>query len=236
MSDDGWTVHEHGPIEQLAENLWRVSGSLPRMTLRRTMTVVRMGGGRLVIHNAIALDEAGMRALEALGTPSVLLVPNGFHRLDAAAFKRRYPALRVLAPRGSMKKVAEKVAVDGSYEDFPADETARTEAIAGIADMEGALVVRSTDGVTLVLTDCVFNMDRKSDFMGNLITRMLGSAPGPRVSRVFRWLGVKDKAAFRENLERMAATPGLVRVVVAHEKVASGADAPAALRQAATFV
>jgi hypothetical protein len=38
------------------------------------------------------------------------------------------------------------------------------------------------------------------------------------------------------DLERYAALPDLVRVIVAHEKVARGADASAALRQAATYL
>ncbi|MDO9021767.1 MAG: hypothetical protein Q8S73_04780 [Deltaproteobacteria bacterium] len=47
---------------------------------------------------------------------------------------------------------------------------------------------------------------------------------------------MKDKKALRGEFERLAATPDLVRVIVAHEKVASGAEAAAALRQAATYL
>jgi len=96
--------------------------------------------------------------------------------------------------------------------------------------------VRSVDGATLVLNDCVFNMDVKRDLPGRVFTTLLGSAPGPRVSRLSKLLLVKDKPLFRGELERYAGVPELVRLIVAHEKVARGPDARAALLQAATYL
>jgi len=40
----------------------------------------------------------------------------------------------------------------------------------------------------------------------------------------------------RVYFERFAALPGLVRLIVSHEKVAPGAEAASALRQAATYL
>ena len=231
-----WTVLPHGPVEDLAENLRWVQGSLPRMSLKRVMTVARLGDGRLVIHNGIALGEVEMRELEAWGRPTFLVVPNGMHRQDAAAYKHRYPELTVLAPRGSRAKVEHKVAVDGVLDDFPADDTVRFERLGGVADAEGVMLVRSNDGTTVVLADAMFNMDRKRDVLGFLFTTVMGSAPGPRVSRLAKFLLVKDPLALRRDFERLAALPDLVRVVVAHEKVASGPEARAALLEAATYL
>jgi hypothetical protein len=228
----GWNVLPHGPIEKLAENLWWVSGSLPGMTLKRCMTVVRLGDGRLVIHSAIALDEAGMRELEAWGTPAFLLVPSAYHRLDAPAYKARYPNLTVLTPENARAKVEAVVHVDGTYADFPDDATVRLEGLSALDGKEGAMLVRSSDGLTLVLNDAVMNMDRKRDILGFLFTTIMGSAPGPRVSRLAKLVLVKDRARMRADLERYAAEPGLVRLIVAHEKVASGPDARSALQAA----
>jgi hypothetical protein len=231
-----WTVLPHGPIEKLAENIWWVQGSLRGMTLKRVMTIVRLSDGRLVIHTAIALDDSAMKEIEAWGTPAFLVVPNGGHRLDAPAYKKRYPALRVVAPKGSRARIEEVVPVDLTYEEFPPDQSVRFETLHGIEDTEGAMIVRSADGVTVVLNDSVYNMDRKRDPLGFLVTTVLGSAPGPRVSRLAKLLYVKDKEALRSDLERLAGTPDLRRLVVAHEKVASGPSAAAALRQAATYL
>jgi hypothetical protein len=201
------------------------------------MTVARRADGRLVLHSAIALRDSEMRELEAFGEPSFLLVPNAFHRLDAPAYKKRYPKLTVLTPRGSRRKVGEVVEVNGSYQDFPDDPQVELVSLPGVADVEGAMFVRSSDGLTVVLNDVVFNMDRKKDALGFVITSLLGSAPGPRVSRLAKALMVKDKRALRAELERFAELPDLVRLVVSHEKVASGSlEARGVLRKAATFL
>jgi hypothetical protein len=231
-----WTVLDHGPIQKLADNLWWVSGALPGMSLKRVMTVVRTRDGRLVIHNAIAMREPEMKELEAWGQPAYLLVPNGNHRLDALAYKRRYPSLEVFAPKGARQKVEEVIAVDGVYEDFPPLEDVRLATLPGVGETEGVMTVTSSDGVTVVLNDAVFNMDRKRDPLGFFFTTLLGSAPGPRVSRLAKLIFVKDKKALRLELERLSALPGLTRLIVAHEKVASGHEASAALRQASEYL
>jgi hypothetical protein len=236
QSADEWNVLPHGPIERLAENLWTVKGDIPHMSLKRVMAIAKRNDGKLVIHSAIALTEPEMKELESSGEPAFLIVPNGGHRLDAPRYKKRYPSMRVYAPSGSRKAVEEKVPVDGTYEDFPADDAVRFETLQGVKNQEGAMFVTSKDGVTLVLNDAVFNMDTKKDLLGWLFTTLLGSAPGPRVSRLGKLVFVKDKAAFRNDLLRLADTKDLVRLMVAHENVAHGAEAAAALRKAATYV
>jgi len=233
---DAWKVTlTHEPVVQLADNLRWVRGDLQGMSLKRTMTVVRRADGGLVIHNAIAMQESDMQALEAWGTPTFMIVPNGWHRMDAPMFKRRYPALRVVAPQGSRERIEQVVAVDDTYESFPNDASVRLAPLPGVA-AEGVMVVTSSDGVSIVLNDAVFNMDKKRDMLGYLFTTVMGSAPGPRISRLAKLTLVKDKGALRAHLEQLAQTPNLVRLIVAHEKVASGPDAAAALLSAAQYL
>jgi hypothetical protein len=231
-----WKVLEHGPVQRLADNLWRVEGALPGMSLRRTMTVVRRADGSLLLHSPIALDEPRQQELEGLGPLAVMVVPNAGHRLDAPAYKARYPSLLTFCPRGGRAKIAEVVAVDGTYDDYLDDGAVRFETLDGVDGGEGALIVRSSDGVSVVLNDVVMNMDTKKDILGYLFTTVLGSAPGPRVSRLARLLYVKQQPELRRHLERLADIPNLQRLIVSHEKVASGPDAAAALRKAATYL
>jgi len=234
---DAWTVREHGRIEKLTDRLWRVEGMIPGMSLRRVMSVAKRSTGGLVIHSAISLDDAEMAELEAWGKPELLLIPSGYHRMDAPAYKRRYAELRVLTPSGCRSKVEEVIRVDGSYEQMPADDMVQAYAVPGTGEREGALLVRSSDGVTVILNDVVMNMDRKKDVLGFLFTTLLGSAPGPRVSRLSKLALVKDKHAVRGELLRLAALPDLARLVVSHEKVTSGrSEARAALERAASYL
>jgi hypothetical protein len=128
------------------------------------------------------------------------------------------------------------MSVDGTYEDFPEDTSVALQMIPGVNEKEGAMIVRSSDGVTVVLNDVVMNMDRKRDPLGFIFTTLMGSAPGPRVSKLAKLALVKDRQALRAELERLAAIPNLVRLVVSHENVATGKDAAEALRKAAAFL
>jgi hypothetical protein len=234
QADTAWKVLPHDPIEKLTENVWRVEGALPHFSMRRVMTVARMKDGRLVIHSAMALDEPSMRALEAWGDPAFLLVPHARHRMDAPRYKERYPALRVLATRGVVEKANEVVPVDGTYEDFRGDDTVHLETLRGIKHAEGAMIVRSTDGVTVVLNEVVFDLKPRKDLVGRLLTALIGL--GPRVTPVVKLELVRDAAALRADLERLAATPELRRLIVSHEKLSTGPDAAAALRKAASYL
>ena len=108
-----WTVLPHRPLEKLEPNLWRVEGDLPGGNGTRVMTIDKLATGGLVVHNAVALEAEQMAEIDAFGKVEVLLVPNGFHRLDARVFKDRYPDARVLCPGSARKKVAQIVTVDG---------------------------------------------------------------------------------------------------------------------------
>jgi hypothetical protein len=214
-----WNVLPHLPIERLEPNLWRVQGTLRGMALKRVMTLVRLDDGRIAVHSAISLSDDAMAEIEAWGTPAVLLVPNGYHRLDAPAWLERYPDLEVRCPSGARRKVEEVVRVDGTYEDFDVGETLKIDTLDGIAAAEGALIVQSPSGVTLVFNDAVFNMPHGKGMAGWFFRHVTASTGGPRVPRIFRWFVVKDRAALAAHLERLADTPDLVRIIVSHHRM-----------------
>ena len=216
--NNDWRVLRHGPIEKLDNNIWCVTGSLPGMSLKRVMTLVRLDDGRLVIHSAVALDEGAMAEIEAWGRPAILLVPNAYHRLDAPAYLARYPDLEVYCPRGSRKKVEEVVRVQSSYDDYPENSTIALDHLDGVRNVEGVMKVRSSSGSTLVFNDAVFNMPHGRGVPGFIFRHITGSTGGPRVTRLFRMMAVKDKAAFRDNLQRLAGTPELKRIIVSHHE------------------
>jgi hypothetical protein len=232
---DTWKVLPHQPVEKLEDNLWRVQGRLENMPLLRVMTLARLGDGRVVVHNAMALDDAAMKEIEAWGEPSFLVVPNGYHRLDAPAFKRRYPGIKVFCPRGARKKVEEVVAVDGTYDEFPADAAVRFEHLDGTREAEGAMIVRSGDAATVVLNDAVFNMPHGEGLTGFIFRYVTQSTGGPRVSRVAKLFVVKDRAAFAAHLGRLADTPNLRRVIVSHHRTIDERPGDALRAAAATL-
>jgi hypothetical protein len=217
-----WTVLPHRPIEKLTDNLWRVSGKLGNV--QRQMALARMRDGRVVIDNAIALEEPAMAEIEAWGEPAVLIVPNGYHRQDAAIWKQRYPKATVVAPPKGRKRIEKVVKVDVDITVAPGDDTVRVIPMDGCAS-DTLLEVRSDEAVTLIFCDAVLNVPKISGIIGFIL------APTGRVStpRIQRWIGMQDKRAFASHLERLAGTPNLTRLLFGHGDPVTE-NAPDALR------
>jgi hypothetical protein len=228
---ESWTVLPHGPLEKLETNLWRVQGSMP-MGPPRVMVLVRLGDGRLIVHNAIALEDALMKEIEAWGTPAFLVVPNAGHRMDAKIYKARYPKVQVICPAGARAKVQQVVPVDATEIDF-GDPSARYVTFDGTNQREGYLEVRSGDTVSLVINDLVSNMRSLPGFSG-MMAKLLGfTGSGPKLAPITRRFLVTDRGAARAHMERLATTPALKRVIVSHgdmlsERAAEGLRAAAA--------
>lgn len=206
---DTWTVLPHKPIEKLADNLWRVSGTMGKV--QRQMVLARRPDGGLLVHNAIALGEAEMAEVEAWGTPAFLFVPNGYHRQDAAIWKQRYPKMTVVAPAASKKRVDQVVKVETTTEELAAVDQVALMPIDGMP-AESVLKVQSGEDVTLVFCDAIFNVPKRRGAIGFMLSPT-GQTATPRI---VRWWFLKDKRAFTAQLERLAATPGLRRVLVGH--------------------
>jgi hypothetical protein len=190
------------------------------------MSVARLRDGRLVVHNAIALDDAEMKELDAWGEVAAILVPNRFHRQDCRIWKDRYPKARVLCPKAATAAVAKAVAVEGSYSDAPGDDTVRVRHLEGIGEREGVIEVHSADGVTLVFCDTLLNLPAR----GGPIGFLLHPTGVPSVPRFTRWFFAKDLGALQKDLRALAALRP-VRLIPGHGAVVT--DGTAALEAAA---
>ena len=215
--NENWNVLPHGKLTPMDDGMLTVEGriKMPLMDLPRRMTVVRLHDSRLVVWSAIALDDAAMATFEAFGRPAFLVVPNDHHRLDAKAWKNRYPELKVIAPEGAREKIADVVAVDTTSPDF-GDPGVTFVTVPGTRAHEAALVVRRERGTTLVLNDLVGNIHAASGIDGWLL-RLAGFAgDDAQIPRVVKVALVKDAADLRAQLLEWAELPGLRRIIVSH--------------------
>lgn len=223
---DTWSAHvlPHGPVEAHGANVWSVAGTVAQGPLPRRMVVWRRDDGGLVVHSAIAMNEEGMAALAALGTPKVLIVPNGYHRLDCAVWKDRFPELKVYAPAAARAAVAKKVQVDGTVEEAGDALGARVVAPAGVKHTE---YVFDAHGAW-VLTDLMMNLPPLPGFGGWLVG-VLGSTGFFGMTGIGRMLLLKDRPAFKAWL---GGQPAPTAILPAHGDVIT-ADTGAALQAAA---
>jgi hypothetical protein len=214
-----WKVGEHGPIQKLESNLWRVEGEVAGTSLRRVMVLAKMADGGVVVHNGIALEEYLMREIEDWGDVRYIVVPNAYHRLDCARFKRRYPEAKIVCPKSAVKRVGEITPVDLTFDKFPSDEDVTLRHLDGAKEGEGVLIVNHSDSSSIVFNDLVFNMPHVPGFVGWAMRYVTKSTGGPIISRIARLLVIKDKEAVRRELEKFAETPSLARIIVSHHEV-----------------
>jgi hypothetical protein len=214
-----WTVLPHRPLQQLDENLWAVEGDVPGIAgLRRRMSIVRRSDGGLLFFNAVPVDDATLAQVRGLGTPAILVIPQHLHMMDAHAFRGRL-GVRVFAPATTRALVAERVAVDGSFEDIPADPAVAVVTAAGFRTGEGMALVRSGPRVSLVVADVVLNVPHGRGVAG-LAFRLLGlTGDRARLPLPVRLRVVGDRRALRAQLEELARTPDLARIVPSHGAV-----------------
>ncbi|MEO6575629.1 MAG: hypothetical protein ABIP89_17395 [Polyangiaceae bacterium] len=217
MSDLGWegAVRSHGKLRQLGDGLWEVTGSLPWMPLPRNMVLHRLPDGGLLVHNAVALHEEAMREVESLGAPRVLVVPSRFHRLDAARYKERYPEMTVVAPVEARTKVAEKVVVDATAEEFLPTVGVRCHAPPGLRPLELAYEVPMGQGSGLLFNDALFNLDHLPGATG-LILKAFGATGFFGMTLTDRLVFLRDRAQFQAWLREMARSKTLRAICVAH--------------------
>jgi len=212
-----WKVLPHGKLVEIDPGILTVTGRIhmPFTNLPRRMTIARLADGRLVVFSAIALDTNNMRYLESYGTPAFLVVPSDKHRMDAKIWKVRYPAIQVVAPEGSRKKVEDVVHVDTSAPQF-GDPAVQFITVPGTGRHEAALLIHTENGVTLVLNDLVGNIRNSTGFGGWFLRKTNFAGDEPQIPRPVKWTLVDDKAALRAQFLQWAELPTLKRILVSH--------------------
>ncbi len=212
-----WTVLPHGRLAAIDDDLWTVTGTIhmPLCELPRRMTVARIAGDRLVIFNAIALQDSDMRKLEGHGRPDFLIVPNDKHRLDAKIWKDRYPSMQVVTPEGSRRRVEDVVPVSTTKPRFD-DPNVEFVTVPGTRRQEAALLVRTRNGTTLVLNDLVGNIRDTGGFGGWFLRITHFAGDEPQIPRPALWTMIDDKEALRDQFLRWAELPDLRRILVSH--------------------
>lgn len=232
MASAAWNVPKHGPLEELAPGLFSVEAELKGPPIGRRMTLMQLSDGSLIAHSVVSCDEPTMKKIEALGPLRFIVVPSSSHRLDAPAWKARYPSAKVVAPGRAAARVAAAVPVDGDYSLLPADAALASEIVDG-AEGEGVFVHRDTAGrVSLVFNDVFMNLpDKLPGFQGFLVG-LLGSTGGPKVTGIAKTFVVRDKARCAAHLRRLSELEGLTRIVPGHGAVVAQ-DASRTLRAVA---
>lgn len=225
-------IYPYGPAEAVAEGVWVIRGNLP-YPLHRNMVILRLATGELVLHSVVAMEDAGMRALEALGTPAYAIVPSVLHVMDAPFYKARYPAMKQLAPAAAMAEIGRTVALDGAVEDVLPPLGFGLHRVPGSKIDEFVYEAPLSGGGRALVANDVFGSDHAADdsrLLGRLVVEHI-AVPGHRlgIPRIYHFRFVTDVAAVRAFAGDLARVPDLRLITVSHGDPVTEAPA-AALR------
>jgi hypothetical protein len=218
-----WIVQPYRPIRRIEQNLWTVDGDIhvPGGVIPRKMTLMKCPDGRIAIHSPICLHDDDMAAIESWGEPAFCIVPNGYHRLDAPAFKNRYRLLRVVCPDAVRARVGRVVAVDGDYSMLASGLEWRPLAM---TSGEAVFVSRADGRTTLIFGDALFNVPRLAGTLG-FVLNLIGSIGGPRVTPLTKLIVVSERKLLASQLRELATMPGLTRLIPGHGENIEGEPA-----------
>lgn len=202
-------IFPHGAPVELAPGLWQLEGSLP-FPLKRNMTLFRRADGSLVVVSPVALDEAGMKGLEALGEPSVLVISHPMHIMDVRFYKARYPRMRVVAAKDAAARLSD-VKVDGGPEEVLPELGLRHRIVPGMKYTEVVLDLDTAKGRALVFTDLLgFGAGQ------GLMMKLLGPPGGLGVARIVKFRQIASKPEVRTFLRTTADEKDLAMLLTGH--------------------
>ena len=208
-------------MQQLAENLWlmRFPLRLVGTEIGRTVSIIRLRSGDLVIHSTAPFATDDVKGIAKLGTPKWLLDVTLFHDTCAKGARAMFPSAAYLAPEGfpyaSQRLIPPPPEWDGELE---------------ILELAGMPAVREhvmfhKPSRTLIVADIVFNFGPNASPWTRFFFRFAaGVRTFPGMSRMFRF-SIRDPDAFRASVRKMFEWD-FDRLIVAHgEMIASDAKA-----------
>jgi hypothetical protein len=209
-------VFPHTDLQLLARNLWVVQGEFPAAKLPRNMVVYRYAEHALLLHSVVALDESRMKRLEALGEPSVMVIPHWDHFAHVAAYKRRYPNIDVVCPQASIDRISKHVRVDYSSEEYFPRHGMTFHVPPGITPFEGVLELAMDENrVAIVMNDLITNVPHQHGFYG-LLLRLTRSTGKPRVIFFVRRALNVQRTVVRKYIESLARRQEVAIVTTSH--------------------
>jgi hypothetical protein len=231
MSAKPHKLYPHGEFRSLAPNLWIVRGGLP-FPIYRNMVVYRLPDGRLILHSLVALDEAGMKQLETLGKPSLMVVPHGYDGMDAHWYFERYPQATFLTPDEERPRIEE---CGVKISDDPARVLpsfgVKLHKVVGLKFTEYVLEAPVDGGTALICNSVLAHAGAApSGFIGSLMDVMTMTGGKLAPGRMLRAFMVKDKATFKRFLATLPTIPNIKIVTVSHGDPIVGGDITAKLK------
>lgn len=204
-------------LRPVAKDIWVVerSQTFYGLPVGTRMTVMRLRGGRLLLHSPVSLDAKLRAELDAIGRVSYAVAPNRVHHLYAGDVAKAYPDARLWIAPGLERKRPDLAFVAILGDDSPEEwrEEVGQTFFRG-RPYENEIVFFHRSSRTLVLCDLAFNFGPSAAASTRFLMKLIRSYGRFGPTKLDPFL-IRDRAAARKSLERILAWD-FDRVVVAH--------------------
>ena len=194
-------------LREIAPDLW-VAERPQRffgLEVGTRMTVIRLAGGRLLLHSPVALDDGLRRELDALGRVSFVVAPNRVHHLYAGKVAETYPEARLWVAPGLPRKRPDLAFAGVLGDEAPEEWRAEVEQVFFRGrPYENEVVFFHRPSRTLIICDIAFNFGPGAATPTRLLMRLIRSYGRFGPTTLDPWL-IRDRAAARESLQRILA-------------------------------
>ncbi|WP_367874674.1 hypothetical protein [Luteolibacter sp. Populi] len=192
-------------MNEVAPGLWTFHYPLSVLGTNhgRTVTVIRLDSGKLLVHSMAPFTSADLGTIRGLGEPAWLAEVMLLHDTYAKEGRAAFPGLPFLGPPGFEKIVGFPI-----IPLLPAppewEGQLRVIRLAGAPRLEEHLVLHIPSR-TLIVADLVFNFRPDESGWNRFFHRHIaGFHRYPGMSRIFKWC-VADPSAFRASVEEVLA-------------------------------
>jgi hypothetical protein len=209
-----------GSLRSLAEGLWVVDRpqSFWGLPVGARMSVIRLSGGRLLLHSPVALDGELRAQLRTLGRVCFAVAPNRLHHLYAGEVAREFPGARLWVAPGLPSKRPDLAFEAVLGDTAPGEWRGELDQVffrGRPYENEVAFFHRATR--TLLLCDLAFNFGASAATPTRWLMKLIRSYGQLGPTKLDPLL-IRDRAAARESLDKILAWD-FDRVVVAHGDV-----------------
>ncbi|MEK7952270.1 hypothetical protein [Luteolibacter soli] len=190
-------------MKELSGDLWVMRYPLKILGTShgRTVTVIRLSSGKLVIHSMAPFSPDDLDAIRRVGEPGWLVEAMLLHDTFAKSGRELFPQLPFLGPPGFDKVVGFHTS---SLLPTPPewDQELKVIRLKGAPKLEEHAFLH-VPSRTLIVADLVFNFPPDEGPWNHLFHRhVAGLKRYPGMSRIFRWC-IAHQAAFRESVAEL---------------------------------
>lgn len=157
-----------------------------------------------------------------------LLLPNAYHYMGVSAWKARFPNAKLYASEIAIAQFKKKKDFEFSSEVLPVSELSKRlpesfELVEPPGHRAGDvwLVKHASNKTSLWITcDSFLNYDRVSNQpIARMMQKLLGAAPGLKMSQVVKWFILNDRSAFKKWLKDRLDQDKPVTLIPSHGEV-----------------